>query len=81
MIESSPLGGTFRRISTGLQHTCGIRDDDTVGCWGSNGFGQLDAPGGTFKRLAAGGEHVCGVKTDDTLECWGLDNEGQATPP
>ncbi len=31
------------RISAGKYHTCGIKTDGTVACWGSNGDGQSDA--------------------------------------
>ena len=34
----------FTAISSALDHSCGIRPDRTVTCWGENHVGQLDAP-------------------------------------
>ena len=28
-------------ISAGEYHTCGLKSDGTLACWGSNGFGQI----------------------------------------
>ncbi|MEP7188003.1 MAG: RCC1 domain-containing protein [Roseiflexaceae bacterium] len=58
-------------VGAGAYHTCGLRIDGTVSCWGSNSDGQSNAPGGTFTQISAGGFHSCGVKTDGTLACWG----------
>ncbi|HQJ59933.1 MAG TPA: RCC1 domain-containing protein, partial [bacterium] len=33
--------GSWRQISTGDNHTCGIRSDNHLYCWGYNGDGQL----------------------------------------
>lgn len=33
-------GGGFVSVSAGEQHTCGIRLDETIACWGANGHGQ-----------------------------------------
>jgi hypothetical protein len=30
-------------VSTGFSHSCGVKTDGTLACWGSNGFGQLAA--------------------------------------
>ncbi len=34
----------FDKVSTGAFHSCGIRQDNTVWCWGSNAHGQLGVP-------------------------------------
>ena len=34
-------GRSARQIAAGLHHTCALLDDDSVKCWGSNGYGQL----------------------------------------
>ncbi len=36
---STPL--SFRQVSVGASHTCGVTTDDRAYCWGSNGDGQL----------------------------------------
>ena len=35
-------------------HTCGLRTDATITCWGYNRSGQVDAPDGTFTAVTAG---------------------------
>jgi alpha-tubulin suppressor-like RCC1 family protein len=34
-------GRTATAVAAGASHTCALLDDDTVKCWGYNGFGQL----------------------------------------
>jgi E3 ubiquitin-protein ligase HERC3 len=34
-------GHTVKALAAGNSHTCATLDDDTVKCWGSNGYGQL----------------------------------------
>ena len=73
--------GGFKAVAGGVNHTCAIRADNTVVCWGFNGSGQADAPPGTFKAVAAGWSHSCAIRTDDTITCWGYNNDGRADPP
>ena len=73
--------GGFTQVSAGYLHTCGVRTDGTLACWGSNSDGQATPPDGTFSQVSAGGFHTCGVRTDGTLACWGGNSDGQATPP
>ncbi len=68
-------------MSAGGDHSCGVRTDGTLACWGRNGFGQANAPAGTFTAVSAGFAHTCGVRTNGTLACWGRNGSGQATPP
>jgi alpha-tubulin suppressor-like RCC1 family protein len=70
-------------------HTCAIKSDATLWCWGYNGKGQL-GDGTTSQRLSpvqvgsatyiavsAGRAHTCGIKSDATLWCWGHNASGQ----
>lgn len=81
---------TVSSIATGNWHTCAVRTDGTLWCWGSNYAGQLgdgtttdrnspvqigDAT--TWARIDAGNSHTCAIRTDGTLWCWGNNFRGQ----
>jgi alpha-tubulin suppressor-like RCC1 family protein len=69
---------------------CGIKSDDSLWCWGDNGYGQLGdgstvrkkvptavSGGGSWKFVTVWGESTCGIKNDDSLWCWGRNDYGQ----
>jgi hypothetical protein len=72
-------------VSAGAAHTCAIRADGSLACWGDDSKGQLDGiPDGTFIAVSAGGSHTCAIRApsdgDDDggpLVCWGDDSKGQ----
>jgi alpha-tubulin suppressor-like RCC1 family protein len=68
-------------ISAGGFHTCEVKSDGTLACWGYNSYGQSSPPDGTFTQVSAGNEYTCGLKSDGTLACWGNDGYGQSSPP
>ena len=74
-------------VDAGNRHTCGIRTNGTIACWGSNttGYGtvtgQTDTPPGTFSSINSGSLHTCGVRTDRTVACWGFKGRGPAEAP
>lgn len=72
---------TFKAVTAGSWHSCGLRTDNTVTCWGRNDHGQADAPTDSFKAVTAGSEHSCGLRTDDTITCWGNNPGGRADAP
>ena len=71
----------FASVSAGFVHTCGVRTDGSVACWGANYDGQATPPEGEFASVSAGNPGACGVRTDGSLACWGDDRLGQATLP
>ena len=77
---SRPAGG-YTAVDAGGSHTCALRSDSTVTCWGDNEEGQTDAPSGTFTTIDVGWNHSCGLRTDDTVACWGYNSAGQADAP
>ena len=77
----TPITSGFKAVDAGQSHSCVIRADDTITCWGSNASGLDDAPAGTYKAVTAGGLHSCAIRTDDTIACWGDDEFGQADAP
>ena len=67
--------GTF---SAGGTHSCAIRGDGALACWGDDSKGQLDGiPAGTFTAVSAGGAHSCAIRVGGALVCWGDDSKGQ----
>ena len=64
-------------VAAGADHTCALRSDQTIECWGSNQdwygeeVNQSKAPPGDFTAVSAGGVNSCGLRTDETVVCWG----------
>ena len=64
----------FIHVAAGGRHTCGLKRDGTVACWGSNQYGQSTPPAGLFTQVAAGNGDSCGIKIDGGATCWGRFN-------
>ncbi|MCA9612069.1 MAG: hypothetical protein H6724_10080 [Sandaracinus sp.] len=76
-------------IGSSLNHTCAIREDGSVACWGANRYGQLGSnaptdsstplvvPGVRALAVATGSQHTCAIREDRTVVCWGGNQEGQ----
>jgi hypothetical protein len=74
----------FDAISAGLYHTCGLKPDGSLSCWGYDGYGQVSGPNGSsevFAQVTTSLYHTCGVKTDGRLACWGDNGYGQVSGP
>ena len=71
----------FQTVAAGWSHSCGIRTDNSLACWGDNSGGQSAAPGGEFTTVAVGGAYTCGIRADGSVICWGNNAHGQAEPP
>ncbi len=71
----------FTAVSAGGDHSCALRSDGSVVCWGDNLHGQATAPSGTFTQVSAGSWHSCGLRTDGSIVCWGQNEDGEATAP
>ena len=68
----------YDAVTSGGAHSCAIRTDGTLTCWGDDSSGQLDGiPDGEFVSVSAGATHTCAIRTDGTLACWGDDSSGQ----
>ena len=76
-------------VAAGAEFNCALLSDNTVRCWGNNGFGQLgngeagvsiSRPVATLGYYAtaifAGDRHACAINNSE-LECWGANDHGQ----
>jgi alpha-tubulin suppressor-like RCC1 family protein len=81
-----PVAGglSFRQVSAGIDHSCGVTADDRAYCWGRNDYGQLGdgttntaltpvavAGGRRFRQISVAEHHSCAVTTIDVAFCWG----------
>jgi alpha-tubulin suppressor-like RCC1 family protein len=82
-----------KQLALGGYHSCALREDGRVLCWGHNEYGQLgssapsnpnpvpalvdDAALGVVKQLALGIAHSCALRDDGRVLCWGFNRYGQ----
>lgn len=69
----------FASVSAGDRHTCGVRADGSLVCWGNPSRLLTDSPAGEFASVSVGGDHTCGLRTDGIVECWNHGAYGPAT--
>ena len=73
---------TYSMVSAGGLHTCALRPDGTLWCWGGNSSGELgdgttNTAGApiqvgserTWATVAAGQSHTCALRANGTLWC------------
>ena len=82
---SEEMGGQVAKtklasVTAGGAHTCGLRVDSSVACWGRDDAGQATTPEGEFTSFSAGFDHTCGLRADGSVGCWVGDDFGEATP-
>ena len=90
--EPHPVRGAARiqSLSSGSHHTCAVRDDGKVLCWGENDYGQLGHNLGAqssqpisveglsrMRTVSSGRTHTCALKKDGSVWCWGGNASGQ----
>ena len=80
--QTPPTGEKLIAISAGWSHSCGLREDRTAVCWGSNQHGKASPPAGErLSSIAAGTSHSCALRQNGLAVCWGADSDGQASAP
>jgi alpha-tubulin suppressor-like RCC1 family protein len=83
-------GHSWRVLTAGRFHTCGITTENAAYCWGDNQTGQLGYGGDedsatpvavtgglSWRQLDAGAGHTCGVTNSNEAFCWGDGTAGQ----
>lgn len=81
---------SFRQVSAGADHTCGLTTDNRAYCWGHNDWRAFASnapamsttpvavvPEMTFAAITAGTSFTCGVTTSGASYCWGSSGLGQ----
>ncbi len=75
-------------VVSGNAHSCGLRAQTELFCWGSNAFGNTGvdvktAPvyepqsiGTGYSFVAAGGDHTCAI-ADGKVACWGFNDSSE----
>ena len=90
--QAAPADGKFRSVNVGWNHSCGVKTDGTLACWGTGTADEctLDAndncrqsfpPAGQFEQVASGFLHSCAITADRKVKCWGYDGGGTALSP
>ena len=86
-------GSGVTALVTGWQHTCALKSDGAVLCWGNNNYGQLGDNSTTWRQvptavsglaagsgviaLTAGNFHTCALKNNGVVQCWGRNEFGE----
>jgi alpha-tubulin suppressor-like RCC1 family protein len=92
-VPVTALTGAVSQVAVGGAHTCALKTDGTVWCWGRNTHGQLgngmikatpqltavpvSTLGSTVIEVTAGLNHTCARKSDNSMWCWGQNESGQ----
>ncbi len=91
--QSVPPEGSFQTVSVASFHSCGVRTDGSLACWGA-GTGdecpdvgvhcrQSQPPAGVFAQVSNGTFHSCAMTAERKVQCWGYDTDGdgRTMPP
>ncbi|MBN2723749.1 MAG: hypothetical protein JXR95_06735 [Deltaproteobacteria bacterium] len=77
-------------LSLGEYHSCSLKKDGTIWCWGKNNFGQtgceectcktpekVNTSGKRMISVASGSRHTCAVSVEGKVLCWGDNSASQ----
>ncbi len=83
-------GLTWRQISAGLEHSCGVTTAGAGYCWGRNNYGEIGdstqniaryspvamVGGQLWQQIEANGYTSCGLDAGGSAFCWGANIQG-----
>ena len=72
--DNKGRSGSFTAVSAGGEHSCGLRSDGSIVCWGNTDFtqfGRMPEPTGSFTAVSAGDRDWCGLRSNGSLVCRG----------
>lgn len=87
--DTNTVRTTVTEISLKYRHSCLIKANGTLVCWGTNSNGQLGdtttteksmptaVSGTTWRNVSVATFHTCALRTDNTAYCWGHNSAGQ----
>ena len=70
----------FVQVAAGQDHSCALRADGEVVCWGRNAYGESSPPPGPFLQVVAGADRSAGLRPDGSVTCWGRLDETRPGP-
>lgn len=94
-VQISTEGEDWVEVSASGAHTCALKTDGRLFCWGNNHYGELgngslesssvpvqeSTEGEDWVEVSARSGHTCALKTDGRLFCWGDNSYGQLGKP
>ncbi len=90
-VQESTAANDWKQASLGLQHSCALKTDGRLFCWGSGEYGVLgtgstanslvpvqeSTAANDWKQISANSLSTCALKTDGRIFCWGHSEYGQ----
>ena len=72
--------GAFSAVSAGAYHSCGLRENGQVECWGYTFDGQAQPPAGKQIAVSAGYDYACALSEAGEISCWMIYNGAADVP-
>jgi alpha-tubulin suppressor-like RCC1 family protein len=89
-IQEYTAASDWLQVSAGGEHTCAVKTDGRLYCWGSNSHGELGnnstqdssvpiqeyTAAADWAQVSTGNDHTCALKNDGRIFCWGSGDRG-----
>lgn len=69
------------QLDAGFTHTCALKSDGELVCWGDNEYGQLQVPDQSWTTFTAGEYFTCAIRVGGQMYCWGEAEYGATAHP